>query len=336
MDEDDISNASVIKDIDNSSDESVAGDKEKHEPRPAIQAPFPAPIKRRPIKRPFLLDEDDISDDGDKEIIAPPVKKKSKQSKSSRLKELPVQEETKRAKDKSSKEKIDKTSEAVSSRKHEKKKKGKKKLDLASSSPVKKPAHFEASAELESTEHHTTTKKSEAKDKPVHRSPVETTAKPKSSSKNSTPSKPQKRSGELIKQSDKSPTKKLKKSNKVSSLPPADTQASKGHKMNKGVTRPSVKPSKSKTGPPPTMDWFSAVLASEVQKKQVSRKPTVKPPEHGRTKDSSSTSVPQSKDVVLAAKFPHKRKHVPASDVLSTSHPKRPTGANRAHKKPLI
>ena len=297
-------------------------------------------VNKKTIKRPAINDDDDS--DEDNEIVRPP-KKKLKFAKAEFQIGISTPEKNvdatatkerapvKKSKEKSSKKESPRNIEILKSDK--KKKKDKKK----SASPIKQP-HTETFDQKNSkivpvpqyTKDHHSSFKGERKDKPVHKLP----GQQKSNDITIARAEKQKHSVEPTNEIEKPQTKKVKKSTK--SVSPLAT------KTKKESTAKPVKTTakKNKTDPPPVMDWFSAVLASEVQKKQVSRRPPVKPSsvtEHSRTKDPKSSSNTPNKDVVLAAKFPHKRKLVPASEVLSSSHPKRPASAsaNRVHKKPF-
>ena len=328
----------IIRDSESSGDEMEVSKKKKDISQPETQANDS--VSKRPVKRPaFLLDDDDISDDGDKEIISPP-KKKSKRAKLPAESSKVIQEESVVSiKEKTPKKSKERNSEAATVEKKKKSSKKKSEPKASSSSPLKSlfmSSAFDQNGSHNTADHQVVLKKTvEPKEKPIQKEGT----KQKSSGTKTTVARPEKRSNELVTEMDRTPTKKPKKSPKVDVVPVA-TSTDRGKKNpNRVPTKPGIKKTKPTAPQPPAMDWFSAVLASNVQKKQVSRKPAaVKPSEQhgGRTKDTGSLSMPsQNKDVVLAAKFPHKRKLVSASEVLSTSHPKRPTSAGRAHKKPF-
>ena len=110
------------------------------------------------------------------------------------------------------------------------------------------------------------------------------------------------------------PSKKEKKSAKFYS----DV---KEQRIKKEVSKSSSRSNKIST-PAQPMDWFSAQLQSQVDKKQVSRKYIQKPisVDSSRIKDAVTHSLAHNKDAVLAAKFPHKRKFVSTGEVTTNSH----------------
>ena len=95
----------------------------------------------------------------------------------------------------------------------------------------------------------------------------------------------------------------------------------KEQRIKKEVSKSSSRSNKIST-PAQSMDWFSAQLQSQVDKKQVSRKYIQKPisVDSSRIKDAVTHSLAHNKDAVLAAKFPHKRKFVSTGEVTTNSH----------------
>ena len=316
----------------------------------------------RPVKRNAIIDDDDSSDE---EIVRPP-RKRAKTSKPDVVdidvpkpeKSVPDSVSTKAKGEKKTKEKPSKSKQKESNnlenKKSEKKKKSRKK-GMAESvknsvSPMKK-AQEDVTQSLPAPVaapkvHQSSPFKADSQETSVSGKAHKDSDKRKNVGKESL-NKPVKHSLQQTSDIEKPSQKKSKKSLKSDSVLSVENKK-EGKAKKEALSKPIKPVTKSKTGPPPApppaMDWFSAQLASEVKKKQVSRKlPTKSTPgtfnDHGRAKDggSSSSSLSQNKDVVLAAKFPHKRKLVSASEVLSSSHPKRtPTSsasASRTHRK---
>ena len=297
-------------------------------------------VNKKPSKRPAIVDDD--NSDEDNEIIKPPKKKSKISRPDSHVGTLTpkknidtaIIERTpmKKSREKNGTKDLSGSTKNIEIMQSDKKNKKEKMKSISPSKQVR----IEKPLPLHAKDHRDSLYKGDKKEKPIHKPAFENSPQKSKIDQPMRPTARAEKQKHSIESSNEIQVKKVKKSTKSEN----SLTKTKKDSRPKPTKSTSAKKNNSADHPPPAMDWFSAVLASEVQKKQVSRKPQTKSSsavEQGRIRETKASSMNQNKDVVLAAKFPHKRKLVTASEVLSSSHPKRPAPApaNRTHKKPF-